>query len=142
MSEDTTTGTATGVTPGLTARIADGNIVISVAVAALPELLRMSQASGEIDDAFEVTDAAAFAEGVVVALNDEDEEGATHMHVLFDRAMAEAIENGAEGIAEKDEDEGAEPAAAGDDAEAMDETAAAPAAEPASTEAAPAEAAA
>lgn len=45
-----------------------------------------------------VPDPAAFAHAVISALRSEEEDGTTLVHTMFDRAIIEAIEAGAEGI--------------------------------------------
>lgn len=123
------------------ARIIDGNIVISVPVAALARIVEEGPYGGE----YRVTDPAVFASGLVDAINDEDEEGTTYVHRLFDDSVNDAIEAAAAGIEERPEEDETEATAkaAGDDAEALEPAAAAePVADAASTEAAPAEAAA
>lgn len=45
-----------------------------------------------------VTNARVFAREVVAAINDEDEEGGTLLSRMLDRAMAEAVESGCEGV--------------------------------------------
>lgn len=55
---------------------------------------------GNVAPGWKVTNARAFAKEVVHALNDEDEDGTTPIHRLFDAAFEEAIEQGAEGVEE------------------------------------------
>ncbi|PAQ03691.1 hypothetical protein LRP31_25660 [Mesorhizobium mediterraneum] len=52
-----------------------------------------------------VTDPAAFAKAVYHQLNDEEEDGTTIVHRMFDDAIKEAVEQGAEGIVFPDDKE-------------------------------------
>ena len=51
---------------------------------------------------YKVTDPAAFAKEVVRKINAEDEQGNTMLTALFDKAIADAINWGAEGVEEND----------------------------------------
>lgn len=48
-----------------------------------------------------VVDAAALAEDVVQALNDEQEDGTTPIHLMLDAAIEAAAENGSEGFSDE-----------------------------------------
>lgn len=74
-------------------RIQRGMIVIRVPVAALHDALQQNPRYDTYAEA-NVTDADGFASDVVRELNREAEDGTTPVHLLFDRAMAEAIEQG------------------------------------------------
>lgn len=92
---------------GAKAVIEDGKIVISVDIDALPIIMSGSIAAGDGPMGgylYKVTDAPVFAEEVVRYLNDENEIGTTLVHRMFDQAMADAIDQGAEGVEELDED--------------------------------------
>jgi hypothetical protein len=68
-------------------------IAIRVPVAVLPSALKQNPR----DDAYydvKITDLPGFSVDVVRELNAEAEDGTTPIHELFDRAMAEAIDNG------------------------------------------------
>lgn len=52
-----------------------------------------------------VTDPAMFAKEVYRRLNDEEEDGTTIVHRMFDDAIKEAVEQGAEGIVFPDDKE-------------------------------------
>lgn len=78
--------------------IRDGEIVISVSLKALPHVVEGAWAIGSLDTRWKLTDAATFAKELVGALNDEDEQGTTLVHKMFDKAILEALEQGAEGI--------------------------------------------
>ncbi len=90
---------------GAEAVLRDGQIVISIEVAALPLIVSGSCAADGLDGLWKVTDAAAFAKDVVQALNAEEDDGTTRVHRMFDGAFSEAIDQGAEGIEEIGEDE-------------------------------------
>jgi len=91
---------------GARAVIRDGQIVISIDVDALPVIVSGSCASmGTMQGLWKVTDAEAFAKDVCVSLNNEQEDGTTRVHLMFDSAFMHAIEQGAEGIDEVSEDE-------------------------------------
>lgn len=79
-------------------------IEISIDVSALPVILSGSLAVRNADPLYRVTDAHAFAAELVLALNHEDEDGSTVVHKMFDAAMDEAIDQGAEGVEEIDEE--------------------------------------
>lgn len=85
--------------------IEDGSLVIRVALEALPMIMEWSWAAGGIDTRYKITDAAAFAADLVHELNDEDEEGTTRIHRMFDKAIDNAINQGAEGIEEHEQQE-------------------------------------
>ena len=48
---------------------------------------------------FRIVDERAFAKDLAIALNEEEEDGQTAIHDLFDRAMERAIDDGARGVA-------------------------------------------
>lgn len=85
--------------------IEDGSIVIRIAIDALPMIVEGSWASGGMGTRYKVTDAAAFAADLVRELNDESEDGTTRIHRMFDKAIINAIEQGAEGIEEHEKQE-------------------------------------
>lgn len=76
--------------------IEDGYIVIRVKIEYLPVIMSCLPA---LED-FKITDVNKFAEGLCVELNDEDDDGTTPIHLLFDKAIEEAINMGAEGVEE------------------------------------------
>ena len=107
MSEKADSGIAEAV-------IEKGNIVIRVPVRCLPVAYQGGIDAGYIEPGFRITNARAFAKDLVQALNSEEEDGTTPIHRLFDAAMEDAIEQGADGVEECDDDEfgsvGASPA--------------------------------
>jgi hypothetical protein len=58
-----------------------------------------------MDVGFKVTDPDAFAKDLVIELNNENEIGTTCIHKMFDAAIEEAINQGAFGIEEYQEQE-------------------------------------
>ena len=85
--------------------IEDGSLVIRVALEALPMIVEGSWAAGGIDTRYKVTDAAAFAADLVRELNDESEDVTTLIHRMFDKAIDNAIGQGAFGIEEHEKQE-------------------------------------
>lgn len=84
--------------------IEGGEIVIRVKIDALPiavgflqDLTKYDEKSGEFFEA-RVTDPRVLAEEIVRALRQEQEDGTTPIHEMFDAAVGEAVEQGAEGI--------------------------------------------
>ncbi|HEV2897418.1 MAG TPA: hypothetical protein VGX71_06180 [Pseudaminobacter sp.] len=63
----------------------------------LPDFEQYDEASGE-NLIPKITDAEAFAKCVFDALVDEEEDGTTPVHRMFEDAIREAVEQGAEGI--------------------------------------------
>lgn len=87
------------------ADLVDGEIVIRLPVDNLGCALEGAWALHYIDAHFTVTDPQAFAKEVMRSLNNEDEQGTTLIHRMFDKAMLDAIEQGAEGVEELPGDE-------------------------------------
>ena len=84
----------------------DGDdIVIRIAIDALPIAYEGAIELGAVAPGYKITDARKFAKEVINALVDEDEQGTTAVHRLFDKAMEDAIENGAEGVEEVEDEE-------------------------------------
>ena len=93
------------VQPGK-AVIEDNAIVIRVPLASLPQVVEGAWALGSLDTRWKLTNVPLFARDFVRELNSEDEEGTTMVQRMFDAAINEALEQGAEGIEEHD-DQGA-----------------------------------
>lgn len=85
--------------------IEDGCIVIRLPLANISAALEGARASGHQDGRYIVTDAAVYAKEVVLELNKESEDGTTPIHLLFDKCMYEAIDQGAQGVEENPEQE-------------------------------------
>ena len=75
-----------------------GVIVIRLPVKNLPLVLQATPGVGDGQPWYTVTDAEAFSKDLLHELNREDEIGCTRVHRMFDAAILEAIEQGAEGI--------------------------------------------
>jgi hypothetical protein len=80
------------------AYIKDGNIIIQLPVRNLKMAVK-----GYVDadfglDPFVVTDSKAFAKGVVRALNEEEEDGRSPIHRMFDAAFEQALADGSDGV--------------------------------------------
>lgn len=88
----------------LKTEIIDGRIVISIGLDCLQTAIEASPSMEgfEDDDGNQkfpkVTDAEVFAKEVVMALENEEEDGTNLIHKMFDEAFEYIGENGAEGI--------------------------------------------
>lgn len=89
-----------------TAVIKDGWIVIGVPIKNLGAALEGAWASGHQDGRYRITDIDVFAKEVVHELNNEAEDGTTAIHMLFDKAMYEAIDQGSQGVEDHPDQEG------------------------------------
>lgn len=98
------TSPASGVVDG-SAKIEGDNIVIRVATNNLPAIVEGLWVMGVMATRFKVTDAKQFAKELLRALNDEWEDGTNPFRRMFDKAIEEAIEQGAEGIEEHEDQE-------------------------------------
>jgi hypothetical protein len=88
------------------AKIVKNKIVIELIISDLPKVVEAAWAAGGIDMRFKVTDSVAFAQDLLSELLSEEEDGTTRVHKMFDGAILEAIEQGAEGIEEHENQEG------------------------------------
>ena len=70
----------------------------------LPDFEEFDEDTGDILIP-KVVDAAAFADAIYHQLNDEEEDGTTIVHRMFDDAIKEAVEQGAEGVVFPDDEE-------------------------------------
>lgn len=86
--------------------IEDGAIIVRIPLENLPQVVEGAWALGSLESRWKVTDAQVFATELVRALNDEDEQGTTRIHKMFDAAINEALEQGAEGIEEHEDQDG------------------------------------
>lgn len=80
------------------ATISRNSISIRVPIAKLQQLVDGAWRLEALEVRQKVKDPEAFAAELVAALNDEDEQGSTMIHKMFDAAINEALEQGAEGI--------------------------------------------
>lgn len=85
--------------------IEDGALVIRVPLKNLPQVVEGAWALGSLETRWKVTDVSAFAKELCLALNEEDEQGTTTIHKMFDAAISDALDSGAEGIEEHEEHE-------------------------------------
>ncbi len=76
--------------------IEDGAIVIRVPIANLQAIMDGGFACAAYDQRYKVTDGPGFAKEIASALNDEDDVGSTPIHKLFDAAINEALNQGAQ----------------------------------------------
>lgn len=76
--------------------IEDGAIVIRMPIANLQAIMDGGFACAAYDQRYRVTNTDGFAKEISYALNDEDEEGSTPVHKLFDAAINEALNQGAQ----------------------------------------------
>lgn len=81
-----------------------GKAALKRAAVHLPDFERADENSGDILIP-KIVDADAFAKAIFHQLNDEEEDGTTIVHRMFDDAIKEAVEQGAEGIALPDDRE-------------------------------------
>jgi hypothetical protein len=86
--------------------IEDGNIIIRLPIQNLRTVVEGAWAAGAMGTRFKVTDATVFADYLVAELNCEEEDGTTRIHRMFDEAINEAINQGAEGIEEHEDQRG------------------------------------
>ncbi len=86
------------------ANIEDDQIVIRIPIAALTDACKIAwdDEYGEEDHGVAVIDAAVFAPYFVRELNEEEEDGATLVHLMLDKAAIKAADNGAEGLSDND----------------------------------------
>jgi hypothetical protein len=80
-------------------------IVIRVPLASLPMVVDGAWATGNLKTRLKITNIAEFAADIVHELNHESEDGTTLVHRMFDKAMDEAVNQGAQGIEEHEEQE-------------------------------------
>jgi len=79
--------------------------MIRIPVENLPAALKGACDLGIVQGVWRVTDLKTFAKEVAHALNDEDEQGTTPIHRMFDDAFNYVIEQGGEGIEDDTEKE-------------------------------------
>lgn len=76
--------------------IEDGSIVIRVPIANLQTIMDGGYACNAYPERYKVTNPEGFAEEISRELNCEDEDGTTAIHKLFDAAIAQALDRGAQ----------------------------------------------
>lgn len=75
-----------------------GAIVIRVPLDTLPMVVEGAWATGNLSPRQKITNIDEFARDLVNELNSEAEDGTTRVHTMFDKAIEEAINQGAFGI--------------------------------------------
>lgn len=83
--------------------IEDGSIVIRVALSALPMVLEGSWVANNLPTHYKIVNVDKFADDLLSELNAESEDGTTRIHKMFDGAIEEAINQGAFGIEEHED---------------------------------------
>jgi hypothetical protein len=86
--------------PNLVAIEAD-QIVIRVPILAVPHAAGVAFDNAYGEHNYKVTDAAVFAGELVTELGREEEDGTTLIHLMLDKAVTRALENGAQGVDEE-----------------------------------------
>ena len=86
--------------------IKNGNIVISVPLKYLPQVVEGAWLLGALPARQYITDINEFSEELVSALNREDEQGTTLVHKMFDIAIYDCLESGAFGIEDHKDQQG------------------------------------
>lgn len=82
---------------GLTVEIVDGRVVISIGVGALMTAVKGSELWEEqLEDqrGWTIENEDGFAQDIVAELEDEQEDGTTEVHLMFDRAIQRAFDQG------------------------------------------------
>jgi hypothetical protein len=89
----------------LEVKIKDNQLIISIGIATLSCAFERSdyanpfdEKNGDFNQILKVVDSLEFAKGVVMALEREEGDGATPIHLLLDSACEAASEDGCEGI--------------------------------------------
>lgn len=85
--------------------VEDGAIVIRVPLANLQAVMDGGFACNAYAQRYRVLDLAGAAIDICAALNDEDEEGSTPIHRLFDAGINEALNQGSEWFEEHEDQE-------------------------------------
>lgn len=88
-----------------TAVIEKGSIVIRLDIKSIPEVVKAGVDLMAIDPPFAVKSSRVFAKELLRYLNDEDEEGTTLIHKMFDEAFNAAAEDGADGLKFSEDEE-------------------------------------
>ena len=85
------------------ARIEGEYIIIRVPITLLDSVLDGAWAINSWPVRYRTTDNMVFAKELCYALNNEDEQGTTCIHKMFDSAIDYAIEQGCEGVTEHED---------------------------------------
>lgn len=87
----------------LSVKIEDGQLKISIGIALLAFAV---QGSDQWPEEFRVTDIRDFAKSMLRRLRDEEEDGTTPVHRMFDAVADQILEQGDDGVDEGDVEEG------------------------------------
>ena len=87
----------------LTVKIEDGQLKISIGIALLAFAV---QNNDNWSEDFRVTDISEFAKSMKRRLLDEEEDGTTPIHRMFDSVADQVLEQGDDGVDEGDVEEG------------------------------------
>lgn len=87
----------------LSVKIEKGQLVISIGIALLAHAV---QSSDQWSEDFRVTDIQEFAKSMVRRLAEEEEDGTTPVHRMFDVVADQVLEQGDDGVDEGDVEEG------------------------------------
>lgn len=87
----------------LSVKIEDGQLKISIGIALLAFVV---QGSDQWPEEFQITDIRDFAKSMIRRLQDEEEDGTTPVHRMFDAAADQILEQGDDGVDEGDVEEG------------------------------------
>ena len=82
-------------------KIVDGILIISTGIKSLAAAFECSPENYDTEkdeSIYKASDITAFANSVVYELLDEEEDGTTLVHLMFDKAFNNALERGAQGI--------------------------------------------
>ena len=89
----------------LSVKVTDGRLVISIGISTLAFAAQecnycysYDQTVNDFVHHMKVTDPLLFAKELVTELQEEDEEGTTSVHLMIDKAVEQAVENGARGF--------------------------------------------
>lgn len=92
---------------GLTVEIVDGRLVISIGVDALMVAAKGSPAFEEDENGepeWTITSVNGFADDILTALTDEEEDGTTLVHIAIDAAIERALEAGSLNVSYGDDE--------------------------------------
>lgn len=83
--------------------IRDGAIVIRIPLSYLPQIVEGAWGTGNLHPRMKIMNVDEFAADLVSELDREEEDGSTRIHRMFDAAINEAINQGAFGIEEHED---------------------------------------
>ena len=83
----------------ITIKVKDDEVVVSMGIDTLAKFANIRYEE-QLGDDVKVVDKKAFAKSVVHALQVEEEDGTTEVHLMFDRAFDYVVEQGEDGVGE------------------------------------------